>query len=115
MEGLSSYARAFLGVTSKPDVDKIENLSPPVSIDQKSISRSPRSTAGTLTEVYDYLRILFAKIGVPHCYNCGNVMRKRNNSEILEGILSNPYRSQIAILSKSEWGSKNSKEILRQV
>lgn len=115
MEGLSSYARAFLGAVSKPDVDKIENLSPPVSIDQKSISRSPRSTAGTLTEVYDYLRILFAKIGIPHCYNCGNVMQKRSNSEILEGILSNPYRSQIVIFSKSEWGSKNSKEILRQI
>src|SRR6266568_1377220 len=67
MEGLSSFARNFLDPSVKPDVDKIENLSPPISIDQKSVSRSPRSTVGTLTEVYDYLRIMYAKIGVLHC------------------------------------------------
>lgn len=115
MESLSSYARSFLGVTSKPDVDKIENLSPPISIDQKSISRSPRSTVGTLTEIYDYLRVLFAKVGDPHCYNCGEVMQKRSNSEILESVLSNSSRSQIVILSKLKIKNKSSREILRQV
>ncbi len=75
--GISSYARNFLDPSIKPDVDKIENLSPPISIDQKSISRSPRSTVGTLTEVYDYLRILFAKVGVIHCPSCGTSMPKK--------------------------------------
>lgn len=115
MEGLSSYARSFLGVASKPDVDKIENLSPPISIDQKSISRSPRSTVGTLTEIYDYLRIIFAKIGVPHCPECGNVMQKKSNKEIAENILSYPSRSQIAVLAKPVKDSKNSRELLRKI
>jgi excinuclease UvrABC ATPase subunit len=71
VESLSSYARQFLGQMEKPDVDYIEGLSPAISIDQKSTSRNPRSTVGTVTEIYDYLRLLFARIGVPHCYQCG--------------------------------------------
>jgi excinuclease ABC subunit A len=100
MEGLSSYARNFLDPSVKPDVDKIENLSPPISIDQKSISRSPRSTVGTLTEIYDYLRILFAKLGVLHCPECGASMQKRNNREILDEIMTLEHHAQIAILAK---------------
>lgn len=115
MEGLSSYARSFLGATLKPDVDKIENLSPPISIDQKSISRSPRSTVGTLTEVYDYLRILFAKTGVPHCPDCGSLMQKKSNKEIMEEILSYPPKSQIAILVTPDTEGKSSQEILRKI
>ena len=76
MEGLSSFARNFLDPSVKPDVDKIENLSPPISIDQKSIARSPRSTVGTLTEIYDYLRVLYAKVGVPHCPHCKTPLEK---------------------------------------
>jgi excinuclease ABC subunit A len=100
MEGLSSYARNFLDPSIKPDVDKIENLSPPISIDQKSISRSPRSTVGTLTEVYDYLRILYAKVGILHCPQCGTSMQKRSNQEILDEILTFSHHTQIAILAK---------------
>ena len=118
MEGLSSYARNFLDVSAKPDMDKIENLSPSIAIDQRSISRSPRSTVGTLTEIYDYLRILFAKIGKPHCPDCGNLMRRTSNKEILDEITKFPDRTQIAILSPisaSLSSTKNSKEILKQV
>ena len=114
MEGLSSYARNFLDPAAKPDVDKIENLSPPISIDQKSSSRSPRSTVGTLTEVYDYLRILFAKVGVLHCPECGTAMQKRNNREILDEILSFSHHTQIAILSKPV-GNILGKELLKHI
>ena len=100
MEGLSSYARNFLDVSAKPEVSKIENLSPSIAIDQGSSSRSPRSTVGTLTEIYDYLRILFAKVGKPYCPKCGNLMQKKNNGEILEKIIQLSENSQVAILSK---------------
>lgn len=112
MEGLSSYARNFLDLSVKPDVDKIENLSPPISIDQKSISRSPRSTVGTLTEIYDYLRILFAKVGIIHCPDCGASMQKRSSKEILDEILSFSHRTQISILAKP-FGTKMGREILK--
>lgn len=114
MEGLSSYARNFLDPSIKPDVDKIENLSPPISIDQKSSSRSPRSTVGTLTEVYDYLRILFAKVGVLHCPQCGTAMQKRNNREILDEILSFSHHTQVAILAKPV-GNILGKELLKHI
>ena len=114
MESLSSYARNFLDPSIKPDVDKIENLSPPISIDQKSISRSPRSTVGTLTEIYDYLRILFAKVGIPHCPQCGTSMQKRSNKEILDEILSFSHNTQIAILSKPK-DSMNSRDALKHI
>ena len=114
MEGLSSYARNFLDPSVKPDVDKIENLSPPISIDQKSVSRSPRSTVGTLTEVYDYLRILFAKIGVLHCPSCGASMQKRSSREILDEILTFSHHTQIAILAKPK-DSAIGKELLKHI
>src|SRR3990167_5671530 len=77
VESLSAYARQFLGLMDKPDVDKIEGLSPAISIDQKSASHNPRSTVGTVTEIYDYLRLLFARVGVPHCPSCGKVVQKQ--------------------------------------
>ncbi len=115
MEGLSSYARNFMDVSAKPDVDKIENLSPSISIDQKSISRSPRSTVGTLTEIYDYLRVLFSKIGEPHCPECGNIMQKKSTREIADEIISLPDKSFVAILAKSKENNKSTIEILRQI
>ncbi|MFA5994486.1 MAG: excinuclease ABC subunit UvrA [Parcubacteria group bacterium] len=115
LEGLSSYARQFLDVGAKPDVDKIENLSPTISIDQKSLSRSPRSTVGTLTEMYDYLRVLFAKIGVPHCPKCGQQMSRKNTQEILDELLLLPENTQVAILAKLKENGKKSKEMLRNI
>ncbi|MDO8240771.1 MAG: excinuclease ABC subunit UvrA [Candidatus Moranbacteria bacterium] len=115
LEGMSSYARQFLDVGAKPDVDKVENLSPTISIDQKSLSRSPRSTVGTLTEIYDYLRVLFAKIGAPHCPKCGTGMVRKSNQEMLQDILSFPENTQVAILAKIKETSKNSKEVLRSI
>ncbi len=115
MESLSTYARNFLNVVDKPEVDEIKNLSPSISIDQKSISRSPRSTVGTLTEIYDYLRVLFAKIGTIYCPNCGALMQRKSNKEILDDILSFSDRNQIVILAKLKKSSKDSPEILRQI
>lgn len=115
LEGMSSYARQFLDVGAKPDVDKIENLSPTISIDQRSLSRSSRSTVGTLTEIYDYLRILFAKIGVPHCPKCGTPMFRKSNQEILDELLAFPDNTQLAILAKVKENGKNSKEVLRSI
>ncbi|OGI17583.1 MAG: excinuclease ABC subunit A [Candidatus Moranbacteria bacterium RIFCSPHIGHO2_02_FULL_40_12b] len=115
MEGFSSYARNFLPVTAKPDVDRIDNLSPAISIDQKSISRSPRSTVGTLTEIYDLMRVLFAKIGVPHCPNCRAIMSRKSNKEILEELLSQPDRSQIIILASEERREKDARDALRKI
>ncbi len=115
LEGMSSYARQFLDVSAKPDVDKIENLSPTISIDQKSVGRSPRSTVGTLTEIYDYLRVLFAKIGAPHCPNCGSLMSRKSSREILEEILGLPEKSNLVILAKIRNSKQSSKEILRNI
>jgi excinuclease ABC subunit A len=118
MEGLSSYARNFLDIAAKPDVDKIENLSPSISIDQKSVSRSPRSTVGTMTEVYDYLRVLYAKIGKPHCPHCGKEMERKSTREVLKEINQLPNNTQVAILARltqSAGNPKSSKEILRQI
>src|SRR6266567_8089647 len=88
VESLSAYARQFLGQLSKPDVDAIEGLSPAVSIDQKSTSRNPRSTVGTLTEVYDYLRLLFARTGVPHCPVCGEPISRQTPQQIVDQVLA---------------------------
>jgi len=115
LEGMSSYARQFLDVGAKPDVDKVENLSPTISIDQKSLNRSPRSTVGTLTEIYDYLRVLFAKIGSPYCPKCGVAMLRKTNQEMLDEILKFPENAQVAILAKVNETEKNSKEILRSI
>ena len=88
VESLSSYARQFLGRMDKPDVDYIEGLSPAISIDQKGTSHNPRSTVGTVTEVYDYLRLLFARIGKPHCHNCGRPVKSQTVQQIVDSILN---------------------------
>lgn len=115
LEGMSSYARQFLDVSAKPEVDKIENLSPTISIDQKSLSRSPRSTVGTLTEIYDYLRVLYAKIGTPYCPNCLLPMARKKNQEILEEILALPENSQIAVLARVKDDGQGAKDILKNI
>ena len=99
VESLSSYARQFLGQMNKPDVDSIEGLSPAVSIDQKSTSNNPRSTVGTVTEVFDYLRLLFARVGVPHCPVCGRTVQKQSAQEIVDNILSMPEGSRLLVLA----------------
>ncbi len=99
VESLSSYARMFLGKMEKPDVDYIEGLSPAISIDQKTTSRNPRSTVGTVTEIYDYLRLLYAKVGVPHCPKCGKVVRKQSIDVIIDQILSLPNGTRIQVLA----------------
>src|SRR3970040_1815117 len=86
VESLSAYARQFLGIMEKPDVDQIDGLSPAISIDQKSTSRNPRSTVATVTEIYDYLRLLFARIGVPHCPVCGKVVARQTAQAIIDQI-----------------------------
>lgn len=88
VESLSAYARQFLGLMDKPDVDQIEGLSPAISIDQKTASHNPRSTVGTVTEVYDYFRLLFARVGIPHCYNCGKVVKRQTTDQIIDKILA---------------------------
>ena len=99
VESLSSYARQFLGRMDKPEVDYIEGLSPAISIDQKGTSHNPRSTVGTVTEIYDYLRLLFARIGTPHCFKCGRVIQKQTVQQIADSILSLPDESRIQILA----------------
>ena len=99
VESLSAYARQFLGQMSKPDVDAIEGLSPAVSIDQKATSHNPRSTVGTVTEVYDYLRLLYARVGIPHCPVCGRVVQKQSAQEIVENIEALPVDSRLQILA----------------
>ncbi|MDD5433517.1 MAG: excinuclease ABC subunit UvrA [Candidatus Pacebacteria bacterium] len=98
VESLSSYARQFLGVMQKPDVDKIEGISPAISIDQRKASHNPRSTVGTMTEIYDYLRVLFARIGTPYCPSCGREVKKQTIDQIVEQIFKLPKASQFYIL-----------------
>ena len=97
VESLSSYARQFLGQMEKPDVESIDGLSPAISIDQKTTSRNPRSTVGTVTEIYDYFRLLFARIGVPHCPKCGREIRRQTVDEICDQVMSMPEGSKILI------------------
>lgn len=99
VESLSSYARQFLGLMEKPDVDQIEGLSPAISIDQKSTSRNPRSTVATVTEIYDYLRLLYARIGVPHCPICGKPVTRRTPQDIIDEILKIPTGSRLMVLA----------------
>jgi len=106
VESLSAYARQFLGQMDKPDVDSIEGLSPAVSIDQKATSRNPRSTVGTVTETYDYLRLLFARVGVPHCYVCGREVSRQSAQEIVDAILRLPEGSRLIILAPIVRGRK---------
>src|SRR5665648_1212981 len=99
VESLSSYARQFLGLMEKPDVDQIDGLSPAISIDQKSTSHNPRSTVGTVTEIYDYLRLLFARIGVPHCPVCGKPVTRRTSETIIDEIMKLPENAKLMILA----------------
>ena len=99
VESLSAYARQFLGQMDKPDVDFIEGLSPAVSIDQKSTSRNPRSTVGTITEVYDYLRLLYARAGRPHCPECGEPIAKQTPQQIVDRILELPEGTRFQVLA----------------
>jgi excinuclease ABC subunit A len=99
VESLSAYARQFLGRMDKPDVDNIEGLSPAISIDQKGVSHNPRSTVGTVTEVYDYLRLLFARAGRPHCYNCGRPVQNQTVQQIVDAVLAIPEGSRIQIMA----------------
>lgn len=106
MESLSSYARQFLGQMEKPNVEKIEGLSPAISIDQKSTNRNPRSTVGTVTEIYDYFRLLYARIGIPHCPNCGKEIRKQSIDQMVDHILALPERTKIQLLAPVVRGRK---------
>ena len=99
VESLSSYARMFLGQMDKPDVDAIDGLSPAISIDQKTTSRNPRSTVGTVTEIYDYLRLLWARAGVPHCPNCGKEIRKQTIDQIVDKVLQLPEGTRFQVLA----------------
>ncbi len=99
MESLSAYARQFLGQMNKPDVDSIDGLSPAISIDQKTTSRNPRSTVGTVTEIYDYLRLLYARIGIPHCPKCGKEIKQQTVDQMVDRILMLPERTKIQILA----------------
>ena len=106
MESLSSYARQFLGQMEKPDVEKIEGLSPAISIDQKSTNRNPRSTVGTVTEIYDYFRLLYARIGIPHCPNCGREIARQTVDQMVDRIMELPERTRIQILAPVVRGRK---------
>src|SRR5262245_13477993 len=106
VESLSAYARQFLGIMEKPDVDVIEGLSPAISIEQKTTGRNPRSTVGTVTEIYDYLRLLWARVGVPHCPSCGRPVRRQSASQITDQILSWPSGSKIEVLAPLVRGRK---------
>ncbi|MFW6366314.1 MAG: excinuclease ABC subunit UvrA [Spirochaetota bacterium] len=110
VESLSAYARQFLGIMEKPDVDFIDGLSPAISIEQKSTHRNPRSTVGTVTEIYDYLRLLFARIGVPYCPNCDIEITSRSVDQIVDQILSYPEKTKIQILSPIVQGKKGTHE-----
>ena len=106
MESLSSYARQFLGQMEKPDVESIEGLSPAISIDQKSTNRNPRSTVGTVTEIYDYFRLLYARIGIPHCPKCGREIKKQSVDQMVDQIMALPERTKIQLLAPVVKGRK---------
>ena len=106
VESLSSYARQFLGLMEKPDVESIEGLSPAISIDQKTTSKNPRSTVGTVTEIYDFIRLLYARIGVPYCPKCGKKIEKQTIDQIVDNILELPEKTRIQILAPVVRGKK---------
>ena len=116
IESLSAYARQFLDMLEKPDVDLIEGLSPAISIEQKSTTGNPRSTVGTVTEIYDYLRLLFARVGIPHCYNCGKPVKKQSSTQIINSIVSTFKNKKISILAPLIRGRKGHyKELFEEV
>ncbi len=106
MESLSSYARQFLGIMEKPDVDSIDGLSPAISIDQKTTSKNPRSTVGTVTEIYDYLRLLYARVGVPHCPVCGKEIQKQSIDQVVDKVLALPEGTKFQVLAPVAKGKK---------
>ena len=106
VESLSSYARQFLGLMEKPDVESIEGLSPAISIDQKTTSKNPRSTVGTVTEIYDYIRLLYARIGVPYCPNCGKKIEKQTIDQIVDNIMELEEGTRIQVLAPVVRGRK---------
>ena len=106
VESLSAYARQFLGQMKKPDVDIIEGLSPAISIDQKTTSRNPRSTVGTVTEIYDYLRLLYARVGVPYCPNGHGPITQQTVQQIVDQVMSKPEGSRFQVLSPVVRGKK---------
>ena len=106
MESLSSYARQFLGQMEKPNVESIEGLSPAISIDQKSTNRNPRSTVGTVTEIYDYFRLLYARIGIPHCPNCGREIKRQTIDQMTDQIMELPEGAKIQLMAPVVRGRK---------
>ena len=114
MESLSSYARQFLGQAEKPDVDKIEGLSPAISIDQKSTNKNPRSTVGTVTEIYDYLRLLYARIGTPHCPKCGRIIERQTVDQMVDSVLELPEKTKFQVLAPVVRGRKGTHDKLLQ-
>lgn len=112
MESLSSYARQFLGQMEKPNVEKIEGLSPAISIDQKSTNRNPRSTVGTVTEIYDYFRLLYARVGIPHCPKCGKEIKKQSVDQMVDQIMSLPEKTKIQLLAPVVRGRKGTHQKL---
>lgn len=116
VESLSSYARQFLGQMDKPDVDNIEGLSPAISIDQKTTSHNPRSTVGTVTEIYDYLRLLYARAGRPHCPKCGKPITQQTVDQMIDKIMEQPERTKLLIMAQVVWGKKGEhKKILEHI
>jgi len=106
VESLSAYARQFLDQLEKPDVDSVDGLSPAISIEQKTVSRSPRSTVGTVTEIYDYMRLLFSSIGLPHCYVCGAAITRQSVEQIVQSVLALPEGERVMILAPIVRGRK---------
>ena len=112
VESLSSYARMFLGQMDKPDVDYIEGLSPAISIDQKTTSKNPRSTVGTVTEIYDYLRLLWARVGTPHCPKCGKEIQQQTIDQIIDQVMALPEATRIQIMAPVVRGKKGTHQKL---
>ena len=106
VESLSSYARMFLGQMDKPDVDAIDGLSPAISIDQKTTSKNPRSTVGTVTEIYDYLRLLWARVGIPHCPKCGKEIKQQTVDQIIDQVMALPEATRIQVMAPVIRGKK---------
>ena len=110
MESLSSYARQFLGQMEKPDVDEIQGLSPAISIDQKTTSRNPRSTVGTVTEIYDYLRLMYARIGIPHCPVCGRIISQQTVDQMVDEVLRLAEGTRFQVLAPVARGRKGTQQ-----
>ena len=115
VESLSAYARQFLGQMDKPDVDSIEGLSPAISIDQKTTSRNPRSTVGTVTEIYDYLRLLWARIGHPHCHSCGAPIAGQSVEQIVDHVMTLPESTRFMVLAPVVRGKGEYKDLFEEM